>query len=843
MLKVTIRNLLAHKRRLGLTSLAVVLGVSFMVGVQVLGDTMLKTFDDLFADVNEGTDAFVRRESEVESFGQAIRDRVDDDLVGVVAAVPGVAVAEGGVQGFAAIIGADGEPINDPRAGAPSLGFAWTDTEQLNPMRIVAGGPPRADDEIVIDKRSSDRGDLAVGDRAKVITKAGPGEFTVAGVARFGTADSAAGSTITLFTPSEAQRLMAEPGKWDGIAVVADDGVSQEQVKASIASVLPDGVEVVTGQELTEENQNDVRQQIGFFNTFLLVFVVIALFVGIFVILNTFLITLAQRSQELALLRAIGASRRQVLTSVLGEAAILGVVSAGIGVVVGIFLSYGLRAALGAFGLDLPSGDLVIEPATVVIAVVVGLLVTLVAALWPAWRASRVPPVAAMRDVAIDRSGSSHWRLGIGIGITVLGAVLLVLGLGSRTLSQVGFGALVVFVGVFVLGPMIVPPLVKVVGWPLPKLRGIVGALAQQNAARNPNRTALTATALMIGLALVAFITIFADSAKANIAKIVDEAFLGDFVVDSQSFGFGGLNPELAQRVEAVDGVDVATGIRFGFARIDDANTTVTGVDPERIQRLFDVGVIEGSYDRLGVDSIAVDDDVMADKGWQLGDTVEVVFPSGPRTLAIDMVYEENTLAGDYAMSQEGLARSVPDQFDVQVYALLESGADPATVRPAIEAVVADYPTAELRDLTEFKADQEAQINQFLGLIYVLLGLAVLIAFFGIANVLALSIIERRREIGTQRAVGMTRSQLRSIIRWESVVIAVVGVALGMVVALFFSWAVAQALAEEGFTEFTIPWGSLGIMAVLAAVTAVLVSLLPARKASRLDVLQAIATE
>jgi putative ABC transport system permease protein len=664
-------------------------------------------------------------------------------------------------------------------------------------------------------------------------------------VVTFGTADSPAGASVVAFEAATAQELVAEPGTWDGIGVVAEQGISQTQVVEQIRPTLPSGVEVLTGEEITAENQNAIEQSLGFFNTFLLVFALIALAVGSFTIYNTFSILVAQRAQEVALVRAVGASRRQVLGGVLAEAFVVGLVSSLVGLLAGIALAAGLKSLLASIGLDLPGSGLVLLPRTVTIALVAGVLVTVFSAFFPARRAARVPPVAAMREVAVDRSATSPVRLVLGLVVLALGGAGLIAGLAQNELPLVGLGAAGTFLGLVILGPVIARPLSHVLGAPLPVLKGITGRLAVQNTTRNPKRTAATASAIMIGLGLIMFITIFADSAKASIDSIVDDNFRGDFVL-SAGGGFGptsGIPTELAEDIAAVDGVSAVTNLRFGFANIDGGGDVVIGIDPVTGLELFNIGVIEGSPDDLGPGTIAVDDDRMEARGWVLGDTISFQSPTSSADLRIAMVYTEDRLANRYVLPLVEFDRQFPNSLDAQIYAKVADGADSEQVRAELEALVAPYGTVELLDRTEFKAEQAAQINQFLNIIYALLALAVIIAFFGIANTLALSIIERQREIGIQRAVGMTRGQLRSTIRWESVIIALMGTALGVAVGVFFSWAIVRALNDQGFTIYRVPVVQLVIWAVVAAALAVAMAWLPARRAAKTDILAAIATE
>jgi putative ABC transport system permease protein len=846
--RVSLRNVMARKGRLLATALAVFLGVAFLAGALVLTDTIGRTFDDLFAQVNEGTDAQVRSAEVLETDFGDLRGRIDASLLELVRAQPEVADAALGIEGFAQVVAADGDPIGSPGAGPPTIGFNWVDVAALNPMRIVDGRPPGRG-EVLIDRGAAKSGDLAVGDRVSVILQVGVREFTVSGIATFGTADNAGGATLTFFDEVTAAEVLGEPGKVNGIAVVAADGVSQDQVRDALADALAEvaGVEVITGEELTEETQDAIAEALAFFDTFLLIFAGVALFVGAFIIYNTFSIVVAQRTQELGLLRALGASRPQVLLSVQVEALVVGVVASVAGLAAGIGVATALKALLAAFGLDIPASGIVLQNRTIVAALVTGVVVTLVSAVAPAVRAGRVSPLAAMRQPTGTSKAQSRGRAVVGTLITAAGVGLIALGLfgdSGNAGVNVGLGGALVFLGVAALAPILARPVTGVLGLPIRRFAGVPGRLAVQNVRRNPKRTASSAAALMIGVGLVGFITVFAASATASIGKIIDDTFVGDFVVDSGSFGFGGLPPELADRLNELPEVEAASGLRFAFAEIDGNSRPLRGIDPATFGELVDIGVVAGSLADLGVDGLAVRDDVAADNGWTVGSAVPVRFvATGEQTLVVRAVFTEGQLVGSHVLGRPAFDANVPDQFDVQVYVLGADDVDTTRARAAVEAVADGYPNATVQDLTEFKDAQAGQINQLLGLVYVLLALSVVIAVIGIANTLVLSVVERTRELGLLRAVGMTRDQLRSAIRWEAVVIAVFGALLGMVIAVFFGWALVAALADDGFSELRIPLAQLLVIVVVAGLFGVLAAALPARRAARLDVLRAIGHE
>jgi putative ABC transport system permease protein len=667
---------------------------------------------------------------------------------------------------------------------------------------------------------------------------------TIAGIATFGTADGTLGATQVLFTTNAAQRLVGKPGQFDSIGAVAAEGVSQTALRDRLAGALGGRAEAITGKQLTEENQTAVRRGLRFFNAFLLTFAVVALLVGSFIIYNTFSIIVAQRGRELALFRAVGASRRQVLGAVLVEAFAVGIVASVLGMLAGVGVAALLKGLLAAFGVDIPAGGIVFTGKTAVTGIVAGVGVSAASAFFPARRGARVPPVAAMRDLAVEPVRLRR-RTIVGALVTAVGAALLLGGLFGTAPNKpaaVGLGATVVFFGVAVLGPVFARPVGRLIGAPLPRLRGIAGTLARENAIRNPKRTASTAAALMIGVGLVGFITIFAASAKTSINESIDKAFLGDYVVDSGTFGFGGLSPKLAEQLRALPEVRAAAGFRIAQAKIDGGTHYVGGVDPVTFGSIIDLDVASGSLADLTGDTLAVDSATARSKGWHVGDEVPALFAkTGAKTLRIAAIYRRADAGGQFLVSLPTYEANFVQQFDGRIFVSRAAGTSTAAARTAVERVTAAYPNAKLQDQTEFKAAQSAQINALLGLIYVMLALAVVIALMGIANTLALSIFERTRELGLLRAVGMTRSQLRTTVRWESVIIALFGTLLGLTIGLFFGWALVAALKSQGFDHLTVPVGQLAFVVLVAALAGVAAAVLPGRRAARLDVLEAIA--
>jgi len=845
------QSLWAHKFRLLTTALAITLGVAFLVGTMVLTDTISQTFNNVFSDVYKGTDAMVRGVAVFEGPQNtgAQRARVDESLVATVRGVPEVAAAEGLVMGYARLVAKDGKALGNPANGAPTLGGAWPTSRPLNSFSIVSGTWPSSDDEVVIDKGSATKGQLRVGDMTTVLVQGGPQRVRISGIARFGRADSPGGATIVIFTVAAAQRLVGESGKFDEIAVAARPGVTQQQLASAVQRVIPSGVEAVTGAEVVKEDQNQMHRGMAFFNTFLLIFAVVALIAGGFMIFNTFSITVAQRARENGLLRALGATRSQVLWSVLLEAVGIGVLASLLGLGAGVIVAAGLKGVLAALGIDIPAGGLVIASRTVLAAFVVGVGITAVAGVVPSRKAAKVPPVAAMHAAVLGTTGYGSKRRILG-GLAVLGAGVAVLFTGlfggvSSAVTIVGVGAVTIILGVAVLGRTAALPLSRAIGAPLPRLRGMTGELARENSMRNPKRTAATASALMVCVAVVGLMNIMASSTRASINSIVDQSFTGDFVADPGGGPVGGVDHSLVERVGRLPQVASATAIRVTSAKVNGKVEQVLGIDPATLPALLDIRPKAGSVGDLGADGIAVYAQVAKDDHLALGDRVPVVFrDSGAATLRVVLIYGANPPAGNYFVGMAAFEAHVSTRLDYGVYIKKAPGVSKPVALAAVTSVTRDYPGVAVMDQAAFKASIAKPFNQLLGLVYALLLLAVVIAVLSIANTLALSIYERTRELGLLRAVGMTRSQLRATIRWESVIIALQGTVLGLVVGVFFGWALVRALTRSaGTLVFSVPYRTLAGVLVFGALLGVLAAVMPSRRAARLDVLKAIVSE
>jgi putative ABC transport system permease protein len=857
MWRVTIKGLLAKKLRLVLTSIAVVLGVAFISGTFVLTDTLGSVFDNLFSEATKGVDAVVRAKRELDSDGGfGDRNPVPNSFVSVVERAPGVRVAHGNVQGSAAVIGTDGDTVQG--SNGRGFGFSWLPRPFGEANHIVRGHRPEAADEVVLDENTVDKAGYRLGASVPIVFREGtPETFTLVGVFRFGGSGGRPGATSAGFTPGAAQRLLGREGEWDAVYVAAKPGVSQEQLARSVRQAIPrtEGAttyEVLTGEQLADESASNVKDRLGFLNTFLLVFALIALFVGSFIIYNTFSIIVAQRSRELALLRALGASGKQVTRSVAAEAFAVGLLSSVIGLALGVLVAIGLQGLLAAFGFELPSEAPVILPRTVIVAVLAGTVVTFVSALSPARRAARVPPVAAMRDtVVIASSGSRRYRIG-GL-LALIGIVLLALGLFGDVSSGsfpggaaglVGFAAFLVFVGIAMLSPLVARPVSRFLGWVPAHFRGMSGVLARENAMRNPRRTATTASALMIGLALVTLVAIIGASAKQSFADIIDDTVKAEWLIQGKGFFNRGFSPAIAQSLDEKLPAAEIVEFRQGDALVDGDSTQLFGVGPN-VGDAIDIKLRPGA--RLAAfsrDGVLVFRDTARDNGWKVGDIVDMTFElTGAQPVKIRGIYDENKAIGSsYLLALQSYEQNYTDQTDSLVAVRNAPDASDAATRKTIERVLKPYPTVEVQDQTEFKDSQIAQFDTILNLLYVMLLLAVVIALIGIVNTLALSIFERTRELGLLRAVGMTRAQVRTMVRDEAVIISIFGSLLGLVIGLAVGRALVSAVSEDGIT-FALPVTQLVIFVILAGIAGFLAGAWPARRAARHDVLEAIGTE
>ncbi|GIU96499.1 MAG: ABC transporter substrate-binding protein [Actinomycetota bacterium] len=849
MFRATWRSLLARKLRLLLTAGSIVLGVGFVAGTYVLTDTMNAAFEELFARAASGADLVVRSRQAFEDIAAgpgtgATEERrpIPEALLEEIASVPGVEIAAGDVSGAASIVDPDSDEVLGG-LGPPTIGTNWTALADAV-LTVREGRPPDGPGEVAIDAGSARTGEIGIGDRVPILTGTGREVFEVVGILGFGPADNLGGATLAVFDTETAQRLLDKEGVYDTITVKAEEDVDPVALRAAIQARLPKGLETVSSTDVADENAQALREGLGFFRTALLVFAAVALFVGGFLILNTFSIIVAQRTRELALLRTLGATRAQVLGSVVVEAAIVGVLASAVGVGAGVGIAIGLRGLLGAFGIDLPTTAIQLEPRTVVVSIAVGLGVTILAAVLPARHAARVAPLQALRDTAAEASGSLARRALLGGAAALAGVGALAVGLfgsPSNPAVVVGVGAALTFAGVAVWSPFLARPVAGALGAPFER-RSVPARLGRENARRNPRRTAATASALMIGLGLVSMVAILAASLKASLDEALRKTLKADLTLSTTSFT--PFSPAVARRVAALPEVGAVGTFRQAGFKVDGDTSFLTGLDPSTVEAVTSLGVSAGSLADLRGDAIAVASDVATERGWSVGDRVPAAFPSvGERPLRIVAIYDEDRLVGDYVVPLETYEDLYVEQLDAFVLVRAAEGVATDEARRAVEAAVVGFPNVDVQDQAAFREKQAAFIDQLLGLVTALLMMAIVIALFGIVNTLGLSIYERTRELGLLRAVGMSRAQVRRMIRWEAVIIAVFGALLGLAVGIGFGWALRRALEPEGVTRLALPAAQLGAYLAAAALAGVLAAVWPARRASRLDVLASIAYE
>ncbi|MCD7440967.1 ABC transporter permease [Streptomyces lincolnensis] len=848
--RLSVSSLRAHKRRFAGTFLAVFLGVAFLAGTLVMGDTLRAGFDTMFGNAASGTDAVVRSADAITTPGESegVRQPVPVDLLKTVDKVDGVAAAAPNIQGAGQLVGANGEPIGGQ--GPPTLAGNWITDPELNAYRLADGRAPAKSGEVVIDRGTAERGDLKLGDTTTLRTP-DPVKVTVVGLATFGGEDGMAQVTFTGMTRADAEKyLTARPGEAASIQVRAGPGVSQQELVDRLTPVLPKGVEAITGQESAEENTEMISSQfLSLFTTFLLVFSGVALLVATFSIHNTFAIVVAQRTRENALLRALGASRRQVTVTTLVEASAVAVIASAAGLAGGIGVAAGLQALFPAIGFPFPEGDLVISALSMALPLAVGIVVCLGSALLPAVRAGRTAPLAALRETAVDTSGASRVRAVTGLGLAALAVAVALTGvLMSPSLWLAGSGAVLALAAFVVLGPVASTSAVRVLGGPLDRLRGVTGGLARRNALRSPRRTAATAGALMIGVAVVSLFTVFGASLKATMDQTVSRSFAGDVAVSTPSFGAGGsgLTPRLAPAIQRLPEVDTAVGLGRGVAEVDGEGRALTVTDPLALERTFDLGRIDGSLRSLGTDGIAITRGEADKQGLGTGDKTRLTFTDGKtETFTVRAVYGRSELAGDYVITRAAWAPHRTQDSDTLVAVSFKDGVSADTGTAAVEKVAARYGDPEVQTRDEYAQSAAGGIDMMLTLVYALLALAVLIALLGIANTLTLAIHERTRELGLLRAVGQTRAQLRAMVRWESVLVAAFGTVGGLALGGFLGWVLVKASdgASDSAFAFAMPPLQLAVVALVGLAAGALAGLRPARRAARLDVLRAIATE
>jgi len=846
MTRLVLRGLMTRKLRTVLTSLAILLGVAMVTGTFVLTDQINAAFKDIFQTGNAKIDAVLSRQVAFGSTENA--GPLPDSLIDRVRQVDGVAEAAGQVQTDNARLVVDGDLVES--TGAPSLGFSDL-PESMSPLEYVQGHRPTREGELAVINKTADDENLRVGQRVGLTTDVGTRQFTISGIFNFGDVQSIGGATVVTMTFDEAQRLFDRRGETSVIYASAEPGVSPAELVSRIKAEMPSYVKVQTGQQDADESTKEIAGGINdFLRPTLLAFGGVALLVGAFIIFNTFSITVAQRVREFAMLRTVGATRRQVLRSVIGESFVVGLLASIVGIFAGLAIAVGIQALFDAVGFGLPATGLVVKARTVVIALAVGIVITLLAALGPALRATRVPPIAALREGATLPPGRfSRFAPYLAGLIAIAGVAFLVIGLVSdvtatEALQLLGLGAVLVFIGAGWLSRYVVRPLAAVIGWPVERAFGTPGRLARENVVRNPARTAATAAALMIGVGLVAFVAIFAAGLKKSFGDAIDQVVQGDLIL--QSDNFQPFPAASTPAVAAVPGVGTVEPLRFDEVKINRGGTDfLNAVDPAKATSVFDFdwqrGGTNALWSRLGVNDVLIERNFAEDHNLAPGGAFRVTTQDG-RTARLRVIgeYKDPVLFTGFTVSNATADRLDIDENPVVTVVGFAPGADPARTQAAVErAVDQRFPAVEVRSNAEYKDEIEGNVNQILYLIYALLAISLIISLFGIVNTLVLSIYERTREIGMLRAIGTTRRQLRRIIRYESVITSVIGAVLGIAVGILFGWIIAEGLAEQGI-EFAVPWGTLVVFLVLAVIAGVLAATLPARRAARLNVLEAL---
>jgi putative ABC transport system permease protein len=846
MLRATLRTLLAHRLRLGLTACAIALGVAFMAGTFILTATIRHGVDDLFTTAASGTDVIVRPAVTAATSGHPT---VPASLLGQVRSVAGVALADGTVTDRAGIVDRDGGILG----GRVGIGASWpTDPPLASRYPVRQGRPPAGPGEVAIDAASAKRAHLAVGDQVRVVVHGAARPYTVSAVVGFGHADGPGPVSLVAFETATAQRLFGRPGAFDEVDLEARPGTTASALRERVAAALPEGTEAVLAASAAATQAEDLRSGLGFLTNGLLAFALISLFVGAFIIWNTFSILVAQRTRELALLRALGASRHQVMRSVLIEAGIVGAVASAAGLGLGVLAAGGLHALLRGAGIDLPSSRLELPPGSAAIAVGTGIAITVAAAVAPAHRATRIAPVAALREAAPSQRRFSTRRLVAGLALLAVGTATLLFGLlgdVSHGAVVVGAAALAVFIGATVLGPLLARRLSWAIGAPLRWLPARTGRLARDNAMRNPKRTAATAAALMVGLALVSTSAVLDASIKQAADRAIDRGSKADLFVQAADTDTG-LDPALARAVARRPGVAVVSEQREAEATIAGSRfQRVDGIDPASVGQVADLQVRSGSVAEIaGPDAVLVATGTAAAHHWTIGSQVPIHFDgTGTRSFEVAGTFAGKGAFADYLLGLDTFTRASGRTTDSMLM-IKTAGGEAAAVRARIGPLLGAYPGAKLLDQNGFKRSASATLDQILNLMTALLALAVLIALLGIVNTLALSVVERTRELGLLRAMGMRRAHLGAMVACEAVIIAVIIAVLGALLGTGLGLGLGSALADAltggmGPVSVTVPATRLVAYVVAAAAAGVLAAIAPARRAAKLDMLAAITTE
>jgi putative ABC transport system permease protein len=853
-IRVALKGLAGRKLRAALTALAIVLGVAMISGTYILTDTIKSAFGTVFTTVYKHTDGVITGRStlgEEQGEGRGGPPAFAESLLAKVRALPAVAEAQGGIQDHAQLVGRNGKVLAS--GGAPNLAFSVhpQGNQRFNPLTLVAGAWPSGAGEVAIDANTAKRDHYSVGQTIGVLARGAEQHLRIAGIAEIGGVSSLGGATMAIFDFPVAQRLFNKQGKLDSISIAARAGYTPTRLVGEVQPLLPRDAQVRTGEAQAQKATSNTNSFLGIIQDFLLAFAGVALFVGAFVIANTLSITIAQRTRELATLRTLGATRRQVLRSVLLEAFLLGLLASVVGLFLGLGLAKGLNSLFVSFGIDLPQASTVFATRTIVVSLLVGVVITVLAALRPAFRATRVPPIAAVREGAV-LPPSRFARFGPYVALVTIAAAiaLMLVGLliGSLSTTQrllaIGAGAAALFVGVAMLAKTLVRPLASVLGWPASRFAGAAGRLARANAMRNPARTASTASALMIGLALVTLVSVLAAGLKSTFTSSVNELFNADYALTATN-NFSPISTASAEALRRVPGVEVVSGVRAGAGRAFGEKISVTGVAPD-ISKVIKIKWQTGSPavpGELGESGAFVTKDFAKNHHLRIGTPLSVETPSGAnmqlRVLGVIAPPKGGSPYGDATISTTRFDAEFESPQNVYTFVNIAGGATAANTR-RLESTLAGYPDAKIQTESQFKSNQEKGIDTLLNLLYVLLSLSIIVSLFGIVNTLVLTVFERTRELGMLRAVGMTRRQLRRMIRHESIVTALIGAALGIPVGIVLALMVGQAIE---YSAFTIPVATLVVIVLAAILSGVIAAVLPARRAARLNVLAALQYE
>ncbi len=843
MIRLALRSVRARWGRVVLTALAIVASTAFLSGTFIFRDTVQRTFNGLFADIFERVDGYVQSSNSVEGFlGFERRDRLPVDVVEQVRAVDGVTDAQAFVQGDAVVIDKQGNPIERPTA--PTFG-ATVNEGSLSVWQMAQGRLPSGATEVALDTITAQDAGYVLGDKVKVNSEGGSREFTLVGIAVYDNIVSPGNATWALFDAATAEVFVAKPGFVDAVLVKGDGSVADDVLVERVQGALDQNIaETLTSAEITEQTQSDVERSLGFITLFLAIFSFIALGVGMFVIYNVFSITAAQRQRENALLRAIGASRRQITWTLLIESAVVGLFGSIAGLFGGIGLAIGIRNLLDSLDYSIPARGLALEPFTVALTIIAGTAASLIAAIAPAIGAGRISPVAAMADTAFERTGSVRGRVIGAVACAVVGSGTIVAVLLGADGILLAAGIALLFAALLLLGPVMARPIARLLGAPVQRWRGVTGAMARGNVQRNPKRTARTAAPVLIGVALVTGASVFAASIKVQLRQTIGSTFVGDYVINTSNGGSLSFSQVFIDELNSLPEVGAATGL--GFVPIADAAGEGAGgatIDPQTAGGLLRFEFVQGSLAALTAEGMLISEGEAKRKQLSLGDAFDVRIDGLVRPLSVEGIYVTAEFIPARTYHRDTFAGTSLSNTAGFVSLTRADGVGDGQFRAAVDARVAAYGIGELQDREQFIDGRADLVDQSLAFIYGLLALSIVIAVFGIVLTLLLAVYERRRETGLLRAVGMTRAQVRTTVRWESVLTSVYGAVVGVMMGMLLGYVVIVALRDQGLTKYSIPVNTIGAILVLAFVTGVIAAVVPAWRATKLDILQAIATE